>query len=86
MRQMRGNWIRWTVAAACVAACCVQAMPQSGNKPAVAAGSAALRALKTRAERTNYAETSRYEDVIEFMQRRGCGIAADPFDHVRLYL
>jgi hypothetical protein len=82
MRQMRGNWIRWTIAAAFVAACCIQAMPQSGNKPAVPAGSAALRALKTRAERTNYEETSRYQDVVDFMRAVA---AAAPQIHLTTY-
>jgi hypothetical protein len=44
---------------------------QNTAKPAAQAApaiSGALSALKTRAERTNYEETSRYQDVIDFMR------------------
>lgn len=58
---------RIAVASALLALCCVQVMPQGAGKAAAPAGSASLRALKTRPERTNYAETSRYQDVMDFL-------------------
>jgi hypothetical protein len=41
---------------------------QTAGKTAAPAGASSLRALQTRPERTNYAETSRYDDVIQFMK------------------
>jgi hypothetical protein len=58
---------RIAVASALLALCCVQVMPQGAGKAAAPAGSASLRSLKTRPERTNYAETSRYQDVMDFL-------------------
>ncbi len=58
------------------------AAAQTAVKTASPAGSAALRALKTRPERTNYEETSRYEDVMQFMKAVA---AASPRVHLTTY-
>ncbi len=63
----------------------VLALVLSGGSPAASqsgGGSAALGALKTRAERTHYAETSRYQDVIDFMDAVA---AASPNVHLTTY-
>jgi hypothetical protein len=46
----------------------VPAAGQNTAKPAAQAVSTALSTLKTRPERTNYEETSRYQDVVDFMK------------------
>ena len=55
---------------------------QRAAKAPAPAGPASLRALKTRPERTDYAETSRYQDVIDFM--KACA-AASPRIHLTTY-
>jgi hypothetical protein len=55
---------------------------QTAGKTAVPAGASSLRALQTRPERTNYAETSRYDDVIQFMKAVA---AASPRVHLTTY-
>ncbi len=82
MRQMRGTFVRYAIATALLALCCVQAMPRGAGKAAAPAAAPALRALKTRPERTNYEETSRYQDVIDFMQTVA---AASPQIHLTTY-
>jgi hypothetical protein len=51
-----------------VALCCGLTAAQNAGKGVAPAASASLGALKTRPEQTNYAETSRYQDVIDFMK------------------
>ncbi len=82
MTQIREILLRFTIASTLLAFCCVQAMPQNAGKAAAPAGSPALRALKTRPERTNYEETSRYQDVVDFMQTVA---AASPQIHLTTY-
>ncbi|MBZ5499820.1 MAG: peptidase M14 [Acidobacteriia bacterium] len=79
MVRIRQTFIRLVMASALLALCCVQAAPQIAGKAAAPAGSASLRALKTRPERTNYAETSRYQDVMDFMDAVA---AASPQIHI----
>ena len=64
------------------ALCCGPAGAQSTSKTAATAGAPSLRALQTRPERTNYAETSRYDDVIQFMKAVA---AASPRVHLTTY-
>lgn len=73
---------RFITAALLPALCCSLAISQNTGKSAATAGSASLRALKTRPERTNYAETSRYQDVIDFMNALA---AASPRIHLTTY-
>lgn len=82
MREVQRGFIRCAIAAAIAAVSCLQAMPQSGVKAAASSGSPALRALKTRAELTKYEETSRYQDVIDFMKAVA---AASPQIHLTNY-
>lgn len=82
MIQVRQILLRFVVTGALLAFCSVQAVPQGGGKTAAPAGSPALRALKTRPERTNYEETSRYQEVIDFMQAVA---AASPQIHLTTY-
>ncbi len=55
---------------------------QTAGKTAAPAGASSLRALKTRPERTNYVETSRYDDVIQFMKAVSAG---SPRVHLTTY-
>src|SRR4030042_887811 len=64
MKSDRSVYARSLIALLSLAMSCGLVAAQSAGK---GAGTAALRALKTRPERTNYAETSRYQDVIDFM-------------------
>jgi hypothetical protein len=82
MKRMRGTFVRCAIAAASLALGCLQAMPQGAGKAAAPAASPALRALTTRPERTNYEETSRYQDVIDFMHAVA---AASPQIHLTTY-
>ncbi|MGD0309557.1 MAG: M14 family zinc carboxypeptidase [Acidobacteriota bacterium] len=55
---------------------------QNAGKPAAPQVPASLSALKTRPERTNYTETSRYQDVIDFLHVLA---AASPRIHLTTY-
>jgi hypothetical protein len=68
MNYRRGILLRISIMSILLAFGCIQALPQNAGKAAAPAGSPALRALKTRPERTSYAETSRYQDVVDFME------------------
>jgi hypothetical protein len=59
---------RITVLMVLLALCFGPAAAQIATKGTAPAGSGSLAALRTRPERTNYAETSRYEDVMQFMR------------------
>jgi hypothetical protein len=61
---------------------CGLALAQTAGKAAASAGSSSLRTLKTRPERTDYAETSRYEDVIQFLKAVA---TASPRIHLTTY-
>ncbi len=73
---------RLVTAAVLLVLCCGLAISQSTVKKAAPAGAASLRALKTRPERTTYAETSRYQDVIDFLNALA---AASPRIHLTTY-
>jgi len=79
MKSDRSVFARSLIALLLLAMSCGLVAAQSTGK---AAGPAALRALKTRPERTNYAETSRYQDVIDFMNTVD---AASPRIHLTSY-
>jgi hypothetical protein len=68
MVPIRSALSRFITASALLALCCGLTAAQNAGKAVAPAGSASLRALKTRPELTNYAETSRYQDVIDFMK------------------
>jgi hypothetical protein len=73
---------RTALGAVLLTLCFGPAAAQNTGKAAAPAGSASLRALKTRPERTNYTETSRYDDVIQFMKAVD---AASPRIHLTTY-
>jgi hypothetical protein len=82
MDHKRRTLLRFSIMSILLTFSCIPALPQNAGKAGAPAGSPALRSLKTRPERTNYAETSRYQDVVDFMEAVA---AAAPQIHLTTY-
>lgn len=82
MVPIRSTIIRILTAAILLALCFGSVAGQNAEKAAAPQAPSSLRTLKTRPERTNYAETSRYQDVIDFLHTLA---AASPRMHLTTY-